>query len=279
MKLTYCFLLTVSLLAQDSAHSGALVINAGEGWSIDGRSPMRGDVLPALSSISGRPHADGLILECGKKGWLAYECGNKICRIPVCSSWGASFSVQRMDSIVNDRDAIGSPDSMLPSFLSREPREVVTLGVRGAGITDGVVLQDTLGVHLASVLDPILDGTHCFRFSTLPASNVEYATPRIAWRHSEISSGTAKVKGLMPGLYTIEKLVIGTDGACVKDGTAQHAWVLVTTAADFGRIAPEWQRVSSRLNHLAAKPGVDPTVVSTVHRIFLSYWADNLSKR
>jgi hypothetical protein len=282
MKLTCCLLLIASLLAQDSTQPGARVISAGDGWAMDGILTMRGKTIPAISSISGKPHADGLILECGRKGWLAYQCGNKECRIPVCSSKGANtYTVQRVDSAVNDRDTGGSPDSMLSSFFNRAPVGVETSGGRGAGkIADGVVLQDAIGVQWEPVLEPVIDGIHCFRVNSLPSTHPEYATLQLVWRHSEAASGIAKVPRLMPGLYVVAGMEIGPDGACVVTvGDTPGAWVLITSARDFARINGEWKRISSRLNHLATRPEVDTTVVATLRRIFLAYWADHLSTR
>jgi hypothetical protein len=280
MKGIFCLLLIGSLFAEDSSHLAIRVISAGEGWSMDGRPLTRNNALPAISSITGRPHADGLILECGKKGWLAYQCGNTDCRIPVCASKGSSYSVQRVDGAAKGQNADHSQDSMLLSFFNREPRDVVTLGVRAAGIADdGVVLEDAEGVHLAPVLDSVLDGRYCFCVGALPADQGEDLALQIVWRHSEAASGTTKNPGLIQGLYTIREGAIGSDGACIRDADAQPAWVLVTAAADFARIERNWKQASSRLNRLAAKPRVDPIVVSTVRRILLAYLADHLGSR
>ena len=271
MKCVFSLLIIGCLLAQNSDRSGIRVISAGEGWSLDGQSLARGDKVSGVSSVTGRPHADGLILECGKKGWLAHTCGNTSCRTPVCSDKNA----QRVDQAASGPHETERLPSTFSSLLGREPREVVTLGVRAAGVADGLAVEDAQGVHWEPVLGRLLHGPHCFYLSALPLKPSDDPKHFMTnWRHSD-TSGIASVPNLRPGLYAIAEAVIGSNGVCTKENGARTAWVLVIAPVDSVRLTPEWKRASSRLDRLAEI--VTPGVVSTVRRALLAYWADNLS--
>src|ERR1039458_8303843 len=188
MKLFLVALLTGALLAQGPGKSMIRVISAGEGWSVDGRALERGKWLAGISSVTGRAHADGLILDCAAKGWIAYTSGNDSCRFPVCADKVCN-SVQRVDLAGEDPRTTGWLVPMLTSLFRREPRDVVTLGVRSVGVADGLALQDREDTHWAPVLDRMLDGTHCFRLTSLPAGTAKQGRYFIVnWQHSEAAS-------------------------------------------------------------------------------------------
>ena len=277
MKLFLVALLRGALLAQGPGKSMIRVISAGEGWSVDGRALERGKWLAGISSVTGRAHADGLILDCAAKGWIAYTSGNDSCRFPVCADKVCN-SVQRVDLAGEDPRTTGWLVPMLTSLFRREPRDVVTLGVRSVGVADGLALQDREDTHWAPVLDRMLDGTHCFRLTSLPAGTAKQGRYFIVnWQHSEAASGTAKSRGLRPGLYSVAEGIVGAGATCTDRPNAQSAWVLVLAAADYERIDSEWKRASGQFDRIALK--ADPSAVETVRRAFLAYWADNTKAR
>jgi hypothetical protein len=277
MKLFMVALLTGALLAQGPGKSMIRVISAGQGWSVDGRALERGKWIAGISSVTGRAHGDGLILDCGTKGWLAYTCGNDSCRFPVCADKIANL-VQRVDLAGEDPRGIEWLVPMLTSLFRREPRDVVTLGVRSVGVADGLAFQDRDDTHWAPVLDRVLDGTHCFRLTSLPTKTGKHGRYFIVnWRHSDAASGTAKTRSLRPGLYSVAEGIVGAGATCTERPGTKSAWVLVVAAADYERIDSEWKRASLQFDRIAST--ADPSAVETVRRAFLAYWADNTKAR
>jgi hypothetical protein len=264
------------LAAQDSIHPGVRVISGGSGWSLDTRRIARNDTLPVIASVTGRAYADGLILDCGKKGWLAYQCGKVPCRLPVCRS-GGSDAVQRVDPAAQDRHISRSLPSIVISLIRREPREVVPAGVRDGTMAEGVILKDAQGVYWAPVLKPVVDGPHCFHLTALPRpKDKPIDTFRVDWRHSDTGSGTAKSLDVVPGLYTVQEGILDSAGACKANPEASSRWILVAGPADWKRIAPEWERTSRYLGRLGRRK-IAPAAISTIRHAHLAYWADLLA--
>ena len=270
MKWVLLLPLTACLLAQHDDSARIRVISAGKRWSIDGRALMRGDFLDGASSVTGQPHADGLILGCGAKGWLAYACARTPCRIPPCAE-KLDTPVRRVDEPPHSTER---QDSLLRSLIKREPREVVTTGVRSVGVSDGIAVQGAQGTLWADVLGRVLDGAHCFHLRPLPKTPAG-STPVFIrnWQHSDRSSAIVRIDGLRPGLYNVtEGIVAG--GACAEANDVDAAWVLIVSAKHFREIDSRWVTASSHLQRIAR--GVDPMVVATVRHALLAHLADTM---
>ena len=288
-----CTLASSVLLAQTAkgkSEPAARVILAEKGWSAGGRTVARGTSLSAQDVLAGAANATALLLECGQAGWLVYECGGRPCRVPVCASKVDGVSVQRSDPggagsrgadpIRGPVATAGVPESrtLFASLFSRQPQSPVTLGVRSGGNpSDAVILQNAQGIHWGPALNRVLEGRHCFRVSTIPASGPP-PTFSLDWDRSIDPEGVAAVPSVRPGLYEMGKGVPGPGGNCPADPDATAAWILVAAESDFPRVSAEWKANTAWFNQLE-QSGSDPSVVSTVRHAVLAYLADSLRSK
>jgi hypothetical protein len=264
-------------LAQDTP---IRIISDAPGWFLGQRQTVRGDRLASSAEITGR-NANDLILDCGAAGWLAYTCKKAPCRVQACARTADGVSIQRVDP--DARNGAGAPaslGSMLASFLRREPKSPETLGVRAGGNpNDAVLARNGEEVDFAPALTRVLEGRSCFRLSRLPAGAVGAgATFILDWDREKKDSGRARVAGIQPGAYTLQKGTPAAQDRCVFDDPAAPGWVVIVRQSEWARIDAQWKSYTPWFRQLETS-GSTPDVVATVRRAVLSSLADSVEAR
>jgi hypothetical protein len=273
-------LLLIALTAATAQDQPIRVISDAPGWFLGQRQTVRGDRLASSAEIAGR-NANDLILDCGSAGWIAYTCKKAPCRVQACARSAEGVSIQRVDP--DARNGAGAPASlgaMLASFLRREPKSPETLGVRAGGNpNDAVLARNGDEVDFAPALTRVLEGRSCFRMSRLPAGAAGTgATFIVDWDREKNNTGRARVAGLQPGAYTLQKGTPAAQGRCVFDDPAAPAWIVLVPQGDWARIDAQWKSYTPWFRQLETS-GSTPDVVATVRRAVLSSLADSVEAR
>jgi hypothetical protein len=258
-------LFAVVLMAQNQA----TVVNAGKGWSYANKILIRGQLIeidPAQikPQLAGGKSAGELLLDC-PRGLVKYVCDDK-CGIPACAD---KFHIAHANTTEFPPWAKG----MMRPFLTREPREVATLGVRGGGNpTDAVLLMDAKGIHWGPALARVLEGRYCLRLTPLPSGAARVVA--IDWDRATDAEGIAQASGVAAGIYSLDKGTPGAGDVCALEKDAKAAWVVIAPEAQFNRISPGWKQRSTELTQLE-RSDAGPDVVATLRHAVLASLVDS----
>ena len=279
-RLTICAVTLVWLLpafVQDTP--SALIVSAGNSWSLNGKNITRGKTLPPGSKLQESPTQTELVLGCDTAGWLSYTCKNRPCVITACQLKIPEGTVQRVDPQPTDGPASpASQENWFSSLFKREPATLAVLGVREGGhVSDAIVRQAGAEVHLAPALMRVLEGKYCFRFTPLPPGNPSLTrTATINWDRSTDAEGVVSLPGLPAGLYTLDKSDSEAGGSCTFQPDPTPPWILVTPDPAFTAVTTQWKDYLTQMREIE-RQGASPTVLLTVRHATLAHLADSLA--
>jgi len=233
-------LFALSLFAQPQP---PLLVSSGKGWLIGGHLTARGKALAEGAVASGTADDGELIVEC-PKGWMQYTCGDN-CQFPPC--FDKSDTKPRVGKITVKELGMGS--RFLNALVAREPKDVVTLGVRAGGNpSDALLLEDARGVHWGPALNRVLEGHYCFRLTPLPSGTVR--TFSLDWDRSSDPDGVGVAPNLTAGVYSLQKGTPGSSSSCAVDPDSVPAWVTILPQDQYAKASAVWKTESARITQI-----------------------------
>jgi hypothetical protein len=263
-----CQLFALSLFAQSQPPR---LVSSGKGWLIDGHLTTRGTVLPETSVVSGTVNDGELIVEC-PKGWIQYMCGDK-CRFPPC--FDKTDTKPAVGKITVKELGMGS--RFLNALVVREPKDVVTLGVRAGGNpSDALLLEDARGVHWGPALNRVLEGHYCLRLIPLPSGPVR--TFSLDWDRSSDSEGVGAAPNLTGGVYSLQKGTPGSGSACTVDPDSVPAWVTILSQDQYANAIAVWKTESARITQIE-RSRAGPDAAAILRHAVLASLADSTASQ
>lgn len=161
--------------------------------------------------------------------------------------------------------------------MTREPREITTLGVRGGGNpADALLLMDAKGVHWGPALARVLEGHYCLRLTPLPTGTARVLT--IDWDRATDAEGIVRAPGVVAGIYSLDKGTPGGAGACAVESDAKAAWVVIAGEAQFNRENPGWKQRSAEIAQLE-RSDAGPDAAATLRHALLASLADSTASK
>lgn len=265
-KILFLFI-ALSLFAQSQPPR---LVSSGKGWLIDQHLAPRGKTLSEKAVVSGTANDGELIVEC-PKGWMQYTCGDK-CQFPPCFDQ----SDPRVGKITVKE--LGLSSRFLNALVAREPKDVVTLGVRAGGNpSDALLLEDAQGVHWGPALNRVLEGHYCLRLTPLPSGTVR--TFSLDWDRSSDPEGLGAAPNLASGVYSLQKGTPGSSSACTVDPDSVPAWVTILPQYQYAKASAVWKTESARIAQIERSDAGPDAAAILRHAVLASFVDSTASPR
>ena len=265
---TICTLLLIA-----SAHVGSaqppgnvFVLSGPANWTSKG-GPIRatlnkGDVI--VANEKGEMELD---CAASNRGLVVYSCAEPPCQAQACELTGTRMQIRQ-------RGSLSQLAGWVSALFVREPvRPVIAAARAGGNPSDAVLRRDARGIHWGPALTRVLEGRVCFRATVLPSRpSARPVTVTLDWDRGSDAEGVSQVAAVVPGLYSLEKGVVGASGSCDQDPDAQAAWVLVVDNGDFDRFNAEWKQQQAAIAEVEGA-GASTAALVTIRHAALAHLA------